>query len=293
MLVSVSALFRGRWIVAAASLSALAISGGAGAANIDLGTAGQYNIYVVHNDTQAGSDVGSSGPNSPLGVAVGNNFQTTAATVNGNVVVGGNFTNSSNTVTGNVLANSVDWNTPSLSGTISSVTSVSLGNGGGSVQGGVFYETTYAGPSYISHTQIASGSITYPFNFSTVSADVTNLSAELHVQPSTPGSSVTGGNNNQLLLSGSGSNFYLFHVTSTQLAGMNDFLIHVSGLNGMTPTVVVDVTDLNGDSGILHSNSLSLNGTDSNHVLFNFSQATSLDTNHDGINGSLLAPMQT
>src|SRR5206468_696104 len=39
------------------------------------------------------------------------------------------------------------------------------------------------------------------------------------------------------------------------------------------------------------NNGISIVGTDKQHVLFNFPQATTLNTNGIGINGSLLAPL--
>ncbi|MGC4032513.1 MAG: choice-of-anchor A family protein [Tepidisphaeraceae bacterium] len=249
------------------------------AAHTGLGPAGGYNVYVLGDNTQAGSDIQN-------GIAVGGNFITAGTTVAGNVIVGGQYSNNGNTISGNVIANSANINNPTITGTLSTVGNTQL-TGGGSVGGGVFYGGTYTGLGYITRTQVSPASVVYPFSFAEANSYLTSLASGLHGLGASAGTSVTGGAGNQLKLTGSGADTYVFKITADQLTNMNDFLLSVSGLT-TTPTVVIDVTGTGNVS--IHNNALTLSGTDNAHVLFNFADATGVTFNGIGFNGTMLAP---
>lgn len=262
----------------------------------DLGPAQGFNVFVFGDDTQYGTDaqgrvaVGGNAffAQNGQGYAVASNRGNNTT----NLIVGGGYTNQYQTIKGSVF---VDGNVsvvdPTITGGLTANGNVALnptGNQGGTISGNVRAHGTIANNGVtISGTTTQNGSVTAsPVDFVAAQASLMQLSLGLAAQPQTAGATVTFAFNNLVLTGPVGSSYDVFHVTSTQLATMNDLKI----IADAGATVVIDVDDVGGHADSFHNNGINIVGTDRQHVLFNFSQATSLDTHGIGIQGSLLAP---
>ncbi len=249
-------------------------------------------------------------------VVVGGNYKNGGTSIAGSIVAGGTVDASNHSVAGSIVGNGVTVKNGSVAGSITSgagvsTTSVSIsgsvaGNNvsmanssapGGSIQ----YVSGVNVPGYfpanklqpITATQLATdvqsaiagvGSV----DFTAAGAYFKGLADSLHDMT---GNGTVGFAGNHLSLTGSGSNFYVFHVTATQLRTMSSFTLNV-GNAGQIPTVVIDIVD-DGTAYTFANKGLNYVGTDTQHVLFNFGSATAgktIDTNHIGIKGAMLAP---
>ena len=209
-----------------------------------------YNDFVLGNFTESGTDAGGSGTNNGLGVAVGGDFAPLGNgtfTVNGPVVVGGNYTNNGGTIGGSIYGyKDVTFANETVNGTVYAGHNLTI-SGGSEPTGGEQYVNSAAVPGYFTHAKKV-GSVPNPVDFTAAGNYLKSESTYLDTLSSTAGvSSTTSGSNHILTLSGSGSNFYDFRVTADQFSLANTFNINVTGKNGQTPTVVVDV--LNGTTG--------------------------------------------
>lgn len=272
--------------------SVVATAGGAFpafAAFTNLGSAGGYNVYTIGNFTQSGTDAGGS-------VAVGGYFAPAgngSYTVAGSVYARGDYTNSGGTIGGNLVGRNVTFSNETVNGTVSATNNVTIS--GGSQPSAISYVGTANLPNYYTNApahqihQVQSTSIAYPVDFDATATYLRSLTSTLE-STTTGGTTVSFAYNN-LSLTGTGKDFYVFHVTAAQLAGMSNFALSVSpATSGTTPTVVIDVDGSSNGAYSFHNNAIALSGTDEYHTLFNFADATTLTTNGIGIKGSLLAP---
>lgn len=258
-----------------------------------LGPAIDYNDFVLGNFTQYGTDAGGGGgPNPGMGVAVGGNFAPAGGgnfTVNGPVVVGGNYTNAPTTIGGSIYGyNNVTFSSSTVNGTVYAGGNVTITGGGSNPSGGVKYVGTANVPGYFTTTHVSADQIPHPVDFASANAYLKNESSYLDSLATVAGVSRVA---NILTLSGSGSNFYDFKVSASDFSSINTLTINVAGIGGQTPTVVIDVVNGNGTSPLLFpSLTPTYNGVTKQYVLYNFAGSSPIDTNHDGILGSMLAP---
>ena len=251
-----------------------------------------YNDFVLGDFTEAGTDAGGGGPSNGLGVAVGGNFAPAGNgtfTVNGPVVVHGSYTNNGGTIGGNLYGyGDVTFANETVNGTVYSGHNLTI-SGGGEPSGGEQYVNSASVPAYFSNLKKVA-SVPNPVDFGAAGSYLKSEASYLDTLSSVAGvSSTTSGGNHILTLSGGGANFYDFKVTAAQFSAANTFNINVTGVGGQTPTVVVDV--INGAGPILFpSLTPTYSGVSAQYVLFNFAGNGSIDTNHAGIQGAVLAP---
>ncbi len=251
-----------------------------------LGPAGDFNIFVFGDDTQGNSDtegrvaVGGNANFSASGWTIG----THAASNTTNLIVGGNLSNQNNTVNGNVLVNgNVTWQTPTIQGSLAVNGNANFNGGGGQINGPVDVVGTYAAPSYFPTNQTPPTTTSLPFSFSAVKTSLQNESNYLSTL--TPNGTTTFSSGLQLNATGPTNSFYVFDVTGAQLAAASS-----GGLAISVPTGATVLVNVNGTADSFQSMGISLTGVDNQHVLYNFSQATSLTVNQISIEGTILAP---
>jgi choice-of-anchor A domain-containing protein len=256
----------------------------------NLGPAQDYNDFVLGDFTQSGTDAGGNGPDVGMGVAVGGNFAPASGsfTVHGPIVVGGNYTNGPTTIDGSIYGyHDVTFSNSAVNGTVYAGHNVTI-SGGGSPSGGVQYVNQAAIPSYFSRQQV--GSVPHPIDFDAAGDYLKSESLFLHSLSTTTGVSFVHNGSNFLTLSGSGSNFYDFQVTATQFRTTNGgFNINVTGVGGVTPTVVVDIVDDGTGYAFTHVTP-SYSSALSRYILFNFAGSSPLEISSTGVVGSILAP---
>jgi choice-of-anchor A domain-containing protein len=244
-----------------------------------LGAASNYNVYVLSNDSQTYTD-------SEGAVAVGGNATFTDYTVGQslssgsayNLVVGGNLTDTYASVEGSVYGGSINWVDPSITGNVSgnTVTFTGYGTVGGSVDYGSSYSNSNTGVSgTTSHSPVAS-----PVNFGTTNQQLLNTSNAWGNLAATGSTSVS---YSTLTLTGNSDSLNIFDVTSSELSSATDFVVNAP--NGSTVIVNISGTSATWGGG------LNLNGVGNNEVIYNFYQATTLNLQGIGIEGSVLAPL--
>ncbi len=254
----------------------------ASAGLVNLGTANDDNVFVLGNDSQSGSDAqgrvavgGNATFSGGFAIATSRGGSTTT-----NLVVGGNYSNTYNTVNGNVVVGgNATINGPTINGNLSVGHSLTL-TGYGSINGNVTYGSSISNPNTTVHGSTGQGTVASPINFAAEQTYLTGLSTALAALSST-GTVVD--SYGQLTLTGSNSLFDVFHVKGSDLSAANRFTIDAPA----GATVVVDV---DGTVDQMANFGFNLNGVDRQHVLFNFSSATSLSLSGIGIKGSILAP---
>ncbi|HEY4311311.1 MAG TPA: choice-of-anchor A family protein [Pirellulales bacterium] len=253
---------------------------------VALGPAGDFNIFVFGDDTQGNSDtegrvaVGGNAFFSASGWTIG----TQASGSTTNLIVGGSLSNQFNTVRGNVLVNgNVSWTGPTIQGSLAVNGNASFGNSGGQINGPVDVFGTYSAPNYFPSNQNPATVTPLPFNFASVK---TQLQNESNYLASLTPNGTTAINFQAVSLTATGpQGLYVFDVTGAQLAAAANHGLSISAPSGSTVVVNVD-----GTADSFQSMGISLAGVDNQHVLYNFSQATSLTVNQIGIEGTILAP---
>jgi choice-of-anchor A domain-containing protein len=265
---------------------------------IGINAAMGYNVFVLGNFTQSGTDSGA-------GVAVGGNFAPEnggSFTVHGDVVVGGNYTNGGATVDGTVYGYSdVKFSNETVGGKVYAGHDVTI-NGGS--QPDVTYARNATLPSYFYNNpsrihQVPSSTIPNPVDFSAAGASLKAESDHLHGLSQTASATVALVGNDLQLHGGSaghGAAFYEFHITATELRTMGQFHLSVFGTaSAPNPTVVIDVTN-DGTAYQFANIAQNISGTTQQYVLYNFASATSnetINTHGIGLLGSMLAPNAT
>ncbi len=250
-----------------------------------LGTAGAFNVYVIGNDTQYGTDAQGR-------VAVGGNanfsqngqgYTINSHNVGGGsgIVVGGSYSNSSNTLSGGATINgSATFSNPSITGDVNVNGSLTFSNYGtetGNVR---------VGGSYSNPNTAVSGSVTYattvmPFDFTTVSND---LKAKSTYYSTLTANGTTTNYYNGLTLAGSSNSLNIFNVRGSDLNSATSFTVNA-------PTGSTILINIDGTTDQMVNFGMSINGTDKQKVLYNFFQATALTLTGVGIQGSVLAPL--
>lgn len=251
---------------------------------LNLGPAGEFNVFVFNDNTQHGSDAHGK-------VAVGGNAtfgQYTVASRMGtdtdNLIVGGNYSNSGTKLNGGMVVNGdVTWHNPSVTGRVS-VNGNATFTGGGSVGGQVDVLGTYTAPHYFPANTNTGASTALPFDFAEVQNYLTQTSDYLASIASNGTTSIF---YDQVHLTANSplSSFVSFDVTAEQLAAAAGHGLSITAPAGST--VVVNVL---GAMASFESMGITLNGVDKQHVLYNFSDATNLTIESIGVLGTILAP---
>ncbi len=278
--------------------SVLAIgTSAADAAFVNLGPAGDFNLFLFGNNTQYNSDVEGR-----LAVGGDVDFTTkgTSFTVaskgsnsDTNLIVGGSFKNQYNKLTGGMLVNgNVDWNGPTITGAVNvngfgnkATGYANFGNSGGSIGGPLNVYGTYTRPQFGFPQNAANPSVTpLPFSFSEVQSYLKSQSAYLaSLVPN--GTTKIEFQQVHLTATGPSNSLYTFNVLGSDLTAAAGHGLFISAPAGST--VVVNV---NGSANDFRTMGISLTGIDRQHVLYNFSQSTSLFIDQISIEGSILAP---
>lgn len=210
------------------------------------------------------------------------NFNSSGSDTEGRLAVGGNATLNSYDVglkrSAAVPSDSSSRNTLLVGGDLSWNQ-----GGGGQVHGG---DVRVGGTSSLANVSIPDGSLVQggiaANYFSSAQSSYRSLSTQLAGLGNTAGSTVTyayGG----ITLSGTNSNLSVFNVDGNYLNSANT--LNISG--AANSTVLINVS---GTADQMKYMGINLSGVDKQHVLFNFANATSLNFDGVGINGSILAP---
>ena len=287
-------------IILVASLSPAPVSAG------NLGVAADYNIFALADFVQHGTDSlgrvavgGKFDPGGKVGSGVldgtssytvaSSNPTSTAATPN--LVVGGNFRNTGTTLSGDAwVQGNAFFQGPTVTGNITTGGNLTA-SGGGFVNGNISYGgTLYNNEGYKfwggTSTHLTSAP-TAPFNFTTEGNNLKQLSTTLGVMAGTGSVQFTGNARTNTLggftLTGTNSTQDIFHINGADLALANSMTINaVAG-----ETIVLDI---NGSTDRMAGFSIILNNIDNHHLLYNFTDATSLTINNISIQGTVLAP---
>jgi choice-of-anchor A domain-containing protein len=246
---------------------------------VNLGPAGDFNVYVINNNTQSGSDAEGR-------VAVGGNALFGAFSIassmgasTDNLIVGGNVTNSNNTLKGGLLVNgNVTWVNPTITGRVAVNGNANFNGGGGQIGTPVTVGGTYSAPNYYPMPTV--GTTPLPFNFADVSNYLTDLADFLAAEQI---NGTTTFNSNNIILTGGDAAFNNFYLTTAQLTAGTGVTINAPA--GSTVVVNID-----GAAATFASQGIFLNGVDKQHVLYNFHNANTLSMSSIGVLGSLLAP---
>jgi choice-of-anchor A domain-containing protein len=252
----------------------------ASASFINLGPAGDFNVWVINDNTQSGSDAEGR-------VAVGRDalfgawsVGTHVSASTDNLIVGRNLTNSNNTVKGGLLVNgNVNWTNPTITGRVSVNGDANFNAGGGGQIGTpVTVGGTYTAPNYYPAATV--GTTPLPFVFSDVADYLTDLADFLAAQPMNGATSFI---SNNIYFNGTDPNFNNFYVTAAQVAAG-------TGVNITAPVGSTVVVNIDGAAATFASQGVFVNGVNKQNVLFNFYNAATLNMHSIGVNGSLLAP---
>jgi choice-of-anchor A domain-containing protein len=268
---------------------ALCLSLGATAAQgsyLNLGPAGDFNLFVFNDNTQSGSDsegrvavgrdalfgsftVGSSMGNNTDNLIVGRNLTNTYTTQRGGVLVGGNLT----------------WETPTILGRVA-VNGNANFTGWGSVTGPVNVVGTYSAPNYFPPNQ-NTGPNPFPFDFAEVESYLVSQAAYLATIPTNGEVKINQGNGAITLTALNPADSYIsFNLTGAEMADATSGGLTINAPAGST--VVVNVT---GPVSSMVSFGINLNGVDKQHVLYNFHDAMNLTLDQIGVMGTILAPL--
>ena len=250
---------------------------------VNLGPAGDFNVFVLNDNTQSGSDAEGR-------VAVGNNAHLSTYSVashmgsgTDNLIVGGNLTKVSTNFHGDLLVNgNVDWNTPTISGRVA-VNGNATFTGGGNIVGPVTVAGTYTAPPWFPANN--PGTTPLPFAFGEVGDYLISQSAYLASLPAN-GTTTISFEQVHLTANNPGDTYVSFNVTGAEMAAADGAGLFITAPAGAT--VVVNVS---GTIDSMASMGIFLTGVDQQHVLYNFFEATSLTLAAIGVEGSILAPL--
>jgi choice-of-anchor A domain-containing protein len=263
----------------AAGLIALAFGVSSASASL-LGTAGDYNEFILGNSTR--SNVDAQGRVAVGGAANFTNFTVASqqATNTTNLVVGGTLNAQSASVKGHVVTGgNATYITPTVNGNFSSNGSVTFGSGG-TVNGNVRYGTTFnQNGATISGTITGPVATPLPVDFAAEGAYLAALSAA-QVNPLDP--TPTFQFSQMFITAGAGANYY--NLTGAQVAGSP------GGFNITAPAGATVVLNVSGTGFTIPNTGFNLSGgiTVAN-LLWNFYEATAL-TIQGSAAGTFLAP---
>jgi len=256
------------------------------ASYFNLGPAGDFNVFVINNNTQTGSD--SHGRVAVGGNALFGSF--TVASMMGNttdnLIVGGNYTNNGTQLHGGALiGGNLNWNTPTVGGRVA-VNGNATFTGGGSINGTVNVVGTYSAPGYFPPNQNA-GLNPFPFDFNDVAGYLVSQAAYMATLPSNGSVDINPWNGAVTLTANNPSDTYVsFNITGAEMADAAGGGFTINAPAGAT--VVVNVT---GPVSSMTNMGMVLNGVDEHHVLYNFHDASNITINGVGVRGTILAPL--
>jgi choice-of-anchor A domain-containing protein len=256
------------------------------ASYLNLGPAGDFNLFVFNDNTQSGSD--SQGRVAVGGNALLGSFTVASSMGNttDNLIVGGNFSNTYTQLHGGLLVGgNLNWNTPTAFGRVA-VNGNATFTGGGSVAGPVNVVGTYSAPGYFPPNQ-NTGVNPFPFDFNDVESYLVSQAAYMASLPTNGTVDIDPWNGALTLTANNPADAYIsFDLTGAEMADAAGGGLTINAPAGST--VVVNVT---GPVSSMTSFGIFLNGVDKQHVLYNFHDATNLMINQIGVLGSILAPL--
>jgi choice-of-anchor A domain-containing protein len=278
-----SSLLRARSAARAGAAGLIALALGVSSASASLlGTAGDYNEFILGNSTRTNVDAQGK-------VAVGGNANFTNFTVASqqatnttNLVVGGTLNASSASVKGHVVTGgNATYTTPTVNGNFSSNGSVAFGSGG-TVNGNVRYGTTFnQNGATISGTISGPVATPLPVNFAAEGAYLTALSAA-QVNPGDPTPLFQF--SQTYINAAAGANYY--NITGAQIASST------GGFNITGPAGSSIVLNVTGSGFTIPNTGFNLSGGITvADLLWNFYDATSFTIQGSARGTSFLAPL--
>jgi choice-of-anchor A domain-containing protein len=258
-------------------------AGSAQAGFVNLGPAGDFNVFVFGDNTQSLSDAQGK-------VAVGGNayfgsftLASSMGNATDNLIVGGNFSNTNASLKGGmIIGGNLTWNNATTSGRVA-VNGNATFTGGGQIGSPVSVVGTYTAPAWYPPNS-SNVPTPLPFDFSEVQDYLTAQADYLATIP-TNGTKNIQFNQIHLTANDPLASYVSFNVTATELANATSAGLTINAPAGST--VVVNVS---GSTAQMVSFGITLNGVDLQHVLFNFYDAESLLLNQIGVKGTILAP---
>ena len=271
-----------------------------------LGASG-FNVFTLSNFTAAGTDVGGR-------IAVGGNFNPGGANgastfqvvsnINGPVVsdtisnfdfvVGGNLFNGGTSMSGGGsvwVGGNATWSNMTLPGNLD-VKGTYANAGGGSVAGTI-YAGTYSGPAYLAHAAFSTQSQQIsPVDFVTAATQLPAYSTQLSTTAATGTvNKSVDANNKGLTLTATNCTLCVITLTSAELS--NALTSGAGGVNITAPSGSTVLVNVNGATVNINGSSITINGTTKQEVLWNFYNATLINYQIVGWQGSILAPGAT
>jgi choice-of-anchor A domain-containing protein len=265
---------------------ALAAHGMAGAAtpnSSDPSNPFNYNVFTIGDDTQSNVDdqgkVAVGGNLTSSGLAIGTQLGGSKTT---NLVVGGNYTNQYNSLNGNAaIGGNSSWNGATINGGLSAGGSVNF-SGWGQVTGAVTYGTTYSNPTTTIQGGVSKGATTLPIDFSSAATYLNNTSSA-YSKIAANGTTMNSYGSITLNAGSKASALDVFTLSGSQLSGANGLTINADP----NATVLINI---DGSADQMQNFNININGTDKQHVLYNFYQASSLTLSGVSVKGTILAP---
>jgi choice-of-anchor A domain-containing protein len=199
----------------------------------------------------------------------------------GQVAVGGNATFNNFTVASSI-------NSGNINGDYSLIVNKNLGGTQAVVQGygDALYKTKDSGTNLYFNGGGTGHTGTISNFFSDAQSYLTTLSATLAGTTANGTTSVNP--SGYVTLTGTDTSLDVFNLTGAQLAGAQS-----QGLAFDVPSSATVVVNIDGTVDTFSSFGIALNGLSETHILYNFTQATSLTINNIQIEGTILAPYAT
>jgi choice-of-anchor A domain-containing protein len=261
-------------------------SASAGVAFTNLGPASDYNVFVLGDAqmqwTDAQGRVAVGGNANFNGYTIASGMPSSSAIAN--LVVGGNYVNNSTTLNGPVfVGGNANINNPTINGNLTVNGNLTL-TASGSINNGIL---THGGA-------LSQGSVTFnnvlnvsavspsPIDFAAARDYLTAESEYLATLAATGTTVVQWGG--ITLTSGGSDLLQVFNLDGASLSSANHLQINAAA----GQTVVVNVS---GAIDNFRYFGIDITGTDKQHVLYNFVDATSLTIAGISIQGSILAPL--
>lgn len=269
--------------VLACTLAVPTVAGAATPNSGDPANPFNYNVFTIGDDTQSNVDdqgkVAVGGNLTSSGLAIGTSRSGGSAA---NLVVGGNYTNRYNTLNGSaVIGGNANWNGATINGNLSANGSVNF-SGYGQITGNVSYGTSYTNPTTTVQGSVSHGTTTLPINFSSA-ATYLNDTSLAYSKIAATGSTVNSYGSITLNSGNTGKALNVFNVSGAMLGSANGLTINADP----NATVLINI---DGTADQMQNFGININGTDKQHVLYNFYQASSLNLSGIGVEGTILAP---
>ncbi|MDX1931068.1 MAG: choice-of-anchor A family protein [Capsulimonadales bacterium] len=252
----------------------------------NLGVANDYNLFVLEDVSQSGSDTEGR-------MAVGGKLTLSSydvASLMGDgagvhlVISTGPFEMTYGRIRGSLISDGpIKLHNPTALGNVSGNGSVAFDQYG-TVSGNVTYGTTFS--NHPGSRTTISGTVTrrtvsLPFSFAAVRADLHSLTDRLRSAPATGTVQVRYGG---ITCVGNRAGLNVFNVNGTDLANCNSLTINV-------PSNATAVLNVSGTNNRMRNFGFTLlGGADRTRILYNFPETTTLTFSGIGIQGSVLAP---